>query len=99
MWPYLLLDPLQSEVPSDKMTYRTNPKSGEKVALLGYGCMRWPLLPSPDGNGNVVDQEAVNELIDYAIAHGVNYFDASPVYIQDCLYLYRQMIRTSGSSF
>lgn len=23
-----------------KMTYRTNPKSGEKVSLLGYGCMR-----------------------------------------------------------
>lgn len=72
----------QSEVPTDKMTYRTNPKSGEKVSLLGYGCMRWPLLPSPDGNGNVIDQDAVNALIDYAIAHGVNYFDTSPVYVQ-----------------
>lgn len=72
----------QSEVPTNKMTYRTNPKSGEKVSLLGYGCMRWPLLPSPDGNGNVIDQDAVNALIDYAIAHGVNYFDTSPVYVQ-----------------
>lgn len=24
------------------MTYRTNPKTGEKVSILGYGCMRWP---------------------------------------------------------
>ena len=64
------------------MTYRTNPKSGEKVSLLGYGCMRWPTLPAPGGDGNVIDQDAVNELIDYAIAHGVTYFDTSPVYVQ-----------------
>ncbi len=70
------------EVPTDRMTYRTNPKNGEQVSLLGYGCMRWPTLPSPDGDGNVIDQEAVNELVDYAIAHGVTYFDTSPVYVQ-----------------
>lgn len=72
----------QDEVPTDRMTYRTNPKSGEKVSLLGYGCMRWPTLPVPGGDGNVIDQDAVNELIDYAIAHGVTYFDTSPVYVQ-----------------
>lgn len=72
----------QDEVPTDRMTYRTNPKSGEKVSLLGYGCMRWPTLPAPGGDGNVIDQDAVNELIDYAIAHGVTYFDTSPVYVQ-----------------
>ena len=70
------------EVPTDRMTYGTNPKNGEQVSLLGYGCMRWPTLPSPDGDGNVIDQEAVNELVDYAIAHGVTYFDTSPVYVQ-----------------
>lgn len=64
------------------MTYRTNDKKGDRVSLLGYGCMRWPTLPSPDGRGNVIDQDAVNELVDYAIAHGVNYFDTSPVYVQ-----------------
>lgn len=69
------------EVPVDKMTYRTSPK-GEHVSLLGYGCMRWPLKPAPDSDGNVIDQDAVNELVDYAIAHGVNYFDTSPVYCQ-----------------
>lgn len=71
-----------SEIPTDKMTYRMNPKTGEKVSLLGYGCMRWPTLPAPGGDGNVIDQDAVNELIDYAIAHGVTYFDTSPVYVQ-----------------
>ena len=44
--------------------------------------MRWPTIPSPDGKGDIIDQDAVNELVDYAIAHGVNYFDTSPVYVQ-----------------
>lgn len=65
-----------------KMTYRTNPKTGEKVSVLGYGCMRWP-TKSVDNSGNdadEIDQETVNELVDTAIAHGVNYFDTSPAY-------------------
>lgn len=70
------------EIPKDKMTYRINPTSGDKVSILGYGCMRWPTLPEPEANGNVIDQEAVNELVDYAIEHGVNYFDTAPVYVQ-----------------
>ena len=70
------------EVPTDRMTFRTCPSTGDRVSLLGYGCMRWPLLESPAADGNPIDQEAVNELVDYAIAHGVNYFDTAPVYIQ-----------------
>jgi anaerobic selenocysteine-containing dehydrogenase len=27
------------EVPADKMTYRINPNTGDKVSLLGYGCI------------------------------------------------------------
>lgn len=65
-----------------EMTYRTHPTRGDKVSLLGYGCMRWPLLEKPAADGNVIDQEMVNELIDYAMDHGVNYYDTSPVYIQ-----------------
>lgn len=73
----------QGEVPSaDKMTYRTNPKGNEKVSVLGYGCMRWPMKPADDGNGEVIDQDAVNELIDYALAHGINYIDTAPPYCQ-----------------
>ncbi|WP_289126549.1 aldo/keto reductase, partial [uncultured Bacteroides sp.] len=70
------------EIPTDKMTYRTNPNTGDRVSLLGYGCMRWPTRKRADGNGDEIDQEAVNDLIDYAIAHGVNYFDTSPAYVQ-----------------
>ena len=51
------------------------------VGALGYGCMRWPMTKDSDGN-EVIDQEAVNELVDKAIAHGVNYFDTSPVYLR-----------------
>lgn len=70
------------EIPTDKMVYRTNPTTGDRVSILGYGCMRWPTRKRADGNGDEVDQETVNELVDYAIAHGVNYFDTSPVYVQ-----------------
>ena len=53
-----------------KMTYRVQHGSGEQISLLGFGMMR---LPN--------DQEKVNELVDYAIEHGVNYFDTAPVYM------------------
>ena len=68
------------EVPEGAMSYRE--LTGDRVSLLGYGCMRWPMKPSPDGKGDVVDQEAVNALVDYALAHGINYFDTAPPYCQ-----------------
>ena len=72
----------QVEPPVGKMTYRTNHTSGDKVSLLGYGMMR---LPTVDGaaareSQEEIDQEMVNRLVDYAIEHGVNYFDTSPAY-------------------
>lgn len=70
------------EVPQGKMEYRTFPQLKDKVSLLGYGCMRWPLLTDPKEGESVVDQEEVNDLVDYAIQHGVNYFDTSPMYLQ-----------------
>ena len=72
------------EVPTDKMTYRITPSTGDKVSLLGYGCMRWPLMPDPNGKEGeeIIDQDAVNELVDYALSHGVNYFDTAPPYVR-----------------
>ncbi len=52
-----------------KMTYRTQRGTGESVSLLGFGMMRLPR-----------EQEEVDRLVDYAIAHGVNYFDTAPMY-------------------
>ncbi len=68
-------------IPTDKMEYRTNPHSGDKVSLLGYGCMRWPTHRNAEGREEI-DQEKVNEMVDFAIAHGVNYFDTAPAYIR-----------------
>ncbi len=60
------------------MTFRTNPTSGDKVSLLGFGMMRLPFVERK----REIDQEMVNEMVDYAMAHGVNYFDTSPAYCQ-----------------
>ncbi len=54
---------------SNQMTYRVQHGSGEIISLLGFGMMRLP-----------ESQEEVNRLVDYAIAHGVNYFDTAPMY-------------------
>ena len=65
------------------MTMRVNPNSGDKVSLLGYGMMRLPMLPNgseEDPQTGLFDQEMINRQVDYALAHGVNYFDTSPVY-------------------
>ena len=71
-----------SAEPSGEMTYRTNPSTDDRVSLLGYGCMRWPMMQNPSGEGQIVNQETVNSLVDYALAHGVNYFDTAPLYVQ-----------------
>ena len=65
-----------------KMTYRTNPTTGDTVSVLGYGCMRWPTISgnSARDQAEEIDQQMVNELVDTAISHGVNYFDTSPAY-------------------
>jgi predicted aldo/keto reductase-like oxidoreductase len=52
------------------MTYRTQNGTGEQISLLGFGMMR---LPN--------NQDEVNQLVDYAIEHGVNYFDTAPMYM------------------
>lgn len=71
---------LSSRSREEGMTYRVNPTSGDKVSLLGYGCMRWPMTADEATGESVIDQEAVNELVDYALAHGINYFDTAPPY-------------------
>ncbi|MBQ6576489.1 MAG: aldo/keto reductase [Bacteroidales bacterium] len=68
-----------------KVDTRTWSKMGETLSLLGLGCMRLPSVPVEPGQGGrgfraPLDQEAVNAMIDYAIAHGVNYFDTAPAY-------------------
>ena len=46
------------EPPVGKMTYRENPKTKEKVSILGYGMMR---LPTKVDNSDEFDQEMINK--------------------------------------
>ena len=66
---------------SKEMEYRINPRNGDKISLLGYGCMRWPMVKDRNGR-DVIDQDTVNELVDHAYKNGVNYYDTSPAYLQ-----------------
>ncbi|WP_289738872.1 aldo/keto reductase [Paramuribaculum intestinale] len=61
------------------MTYRMTPSTGDRVSILGYGCMRLPTVKDADGQ-DVIDQEEVNRSVDEALKGGVNYFDTSPAY-------------------
>ena len=48
--------------------------AGEKVSALGMGNMR---LPTVDGQENRIDREKAQEIIDYAMRHGINYYDTA----------------------
>lgn len=50
------------------------PKTNQAVSLLGFGCMRFPLLENDDSK---IDYELSLEMIDYAYKNGVNYFDTA----------------------
>lgn len=70
-----------------KMTYRINPGTKDRVSLLGYGMMRLPVAGTDKASARElddapIDQGMVNRQVDYAIEHGVNYFDTSPAYCQ-----------------
>ena len=60
----------KKEVVQNRMTYRVQHGSGEQISLLGFGMMRLP-----------DNQDEVDQLVDYAIEHGVNYFDTAPMYM------------------
>ena len=61
------------------MEYRTLRGTDEKVSLLGFGCMRLPRL---DPDKPEIDYELGQKMVDYAYAHGVNYFDTAYPYHQ-----------------
>jgi len=60
------------------MRYRKFGKTNEMVSILGFGCMRLPLLPG--GDPSKIDEELSMKLIRYAIDQGVNYIDTAYPY-------------------
>jgi hypothetical protein len=57
------------------MLYRTMKKADPKLSILGFGCMRLPVMA--DGQ---IDENQATGMIRYAIDHGVNYVDTAYPY-------------------
>jgi len=59
------------------MQYRELDNTGEKISALGFGIMRLQRDPQ---NPEKIDRRLANEMVRYAIDHGVNYFDTAQNY-------------------
>ena len=70
------------------MQFRHIGNSGIKASILGFGCMRLPMLPNPkkEPPKNIfdlmkhVDEKKSIEMIHWAMEKGVNYFDSAYMY-------------------
>ena len=49
-----------------------NEACGEKLSKLGFGCMRLPVREDKS-----IDEAELQRMVDYALEHGVNYFDTA----------------------
>ena len=56
------------------MQYRIDAKSGNKLSILGFGCMRFPKRLAQ------IDMDKTEQLILGAVQKGVNYFDTAYLY-------------------
>lgn len=60
------------------MQYRINPRNGDKLSILGFGCMRF------SGKAGFVgaqfDVPKIENLIKVAVEKGINYFDTAYIY-------------------
>jgi predicted aldo/keto reductase-like oxidoreductase len=56
------------------MLYRTFGSTGVQTSILGFGCMRLPVL---DGRNDHIDVPLATGMLHYAIEQGVNYVDTA----------------------
>lgn len=68
------------------MLYRKLGKYGPDISVLGFGAMRLPVVggnksPMDGFNPNkIIDEEETKRMIEYAVSHGINYFDTAYPY-------------------
>lgn len=67
------------------MLYRRLGKTGCDVSVLGFGCMRFPIVGGTSAVDlfdptKAIDEAAASEMIQYAVEHGINYFDTAYPY-------------------
>jgi len=59
------------------LLYRNFGKTGKEVSILGFGCMRLPIL---NDKPEKINEPLATEMLHYAIDHGVNYIDTAYPY-------------------
>lgn len=59
------------------MLYRNLGKTGQKVSILGFGCMRLPII---DGRPDRINEPLATEMLHHTLDHGVNYVDTAYPY-------------------
>jgi predicted aldo/keto reductase-like oxidoreductase len=57
------------------MLYRRMNQTDAKLSILGFGCMRLPQTTNCN-----IDEPLATKMVQYAIDHGINYFDTAYVY-------------------
>jgi uncharacterized protein len=67
------------------MLYRKLGKTGFDVSVLGFGCMRFPIVGGTSAVDlfdptKPIDEKTASEMIQYAVEHGINYFDTAYPY-------------------
>jgi predicted aldo/keto reductase-like oxidoreductase len=64
----------------NNMNYKINPRNGEKLSILGFGCMRFGGTDIANSFSGRFDVQKAENLIKTAIDNGVNYFDTAYIY-------------------
>ena len=59
------------------MLYRTLGQTGEKVSILGFGCMR---LPTINNKPNQINEKEAVAMLEYGIDNGINFIDTAYSY-------------------
>ena len=62
-----------------RVSLKRNPRNGDEVSLLGFGCMRFPTVGGDRYTGRI-DREPTREMLEYAYQRGVNYYDTAWMY-------------------